>query len=861
MTKNKVGDCLEKFVIIDGNSVLNRAFYALPMLANFEGVVSNAVFGFTNIITKVINEMKPKYMCVAFDFARKTFRNDIYENYKGTRKPTPPELKSQMPIMKEVLSAMNIKIIEQQNIEADDIIGTLTKMFNVENIIVTGDKDSFQLINDNTKVCFTKKGVSETIVYDKNTLFKDYGISPSQVVELKALMGDASDNIPGVAGVGEKTAVTLLTEYGTLDNVYKNIDLIKGKLNEKLVTDKQMAYISKQLATIKTDVDLYVKLSDFTYDYPFKENVLNLFKKYQFNSLIKRTDLFEENIESLVDFEAHNKVLQKVEKLSDLEPVLTEAKKHKKLYICIEETINLYVDSDEYEVNFNTDLLSVGLDIFEVIDKLKPVLQDQGIEKYVYDYKSMLHKLNKYNVTLNNVKFDILLARYLINSNAKSNAKLKEIIEENMLDNTFLAYSVSVIYKAYFAKLEELGLIDLFYDMELPLSKVLFDMEISGFKIDQNELNELDKKYSLRLEELTKQIYQVAGVEFNINSPKQLAEVLFDKLNLVAWNNKKNSTNIDVLTEIYDKHEVVPLLVEYRKITKLYTTYVKAFMGLVDQKTSKIHTVFNQTNTATGRLSSVEPNLQNIPVRTEEGKSLRKMFVPSFDNGYILSADYSQIELRLLASFSKDEKLIKAFNEGKDIHALTASEIFGVSLSEVTEGMRRDAKAINFGIIYGISDYGLSQNINSTRVKAAEYIKNYFEKYPKVKEYMDNNIKFCRENGYVKTYFGRIRFILEINSSNYNLRQFGERAAMNMPLQGTASDIIKLAMVKIANELKDKKLESKLILQIHDELIIDCKKEELQEVKAVLISCMENVVDLPVKLNVNAEHGINWFET
>lgn len=855
---------MEKLVIIDGNSLINRAFYALPMLANFEGVVSNAVFGFTNILVKAINEIAPKYICVAFDYSRKTFRNEIYKDYKGTRKETPQELKLQFPILKTILNAMNIKLIEIEGVEADDIIGTLTKKFNVENIIVTGDKDAFQLINKNTKVMFTKKGISETAVYEPSNTKSQYGVEPNQVTDLKALMGDASDNIPGVRGIGPKSAQSLLDAYNTLDGIYENIEQIKGKMQETLIAEKELAYLSKTLATIKCDVDINVTLNDLTYDFPFGSEVLELFKKYQFNSLIKREELFSSGVVLESAKQQDNaKGIKKVEvkTVKELQPLVEQVNKTKKLYFAIEETaINLFSEGIEYECNFNQDLFSVGLDIEEVLKTLAPILEDKTITKSVYDYKQMLHSLKKYGISLRGVNFDVLIARYLINNNAKANIKLKDIFIEHNLSEKFCAYNIMKLTEIFSQKLNELELEYLFNEIEMPLAYVLYEMEEQGFKIDLNELANLDTKYSQQILELTEEIYKLAEIEFNINSPKQLADVLFNKLGLTAFNNKKNSTNIDVLNEIISQHAVVAKIIEYRKVTKLYTTYIKAFGELVNKETHKIHTIFNQTLTSTGRLSSIEPNLQNIPVRSEEGKMFRKIFIPSFSDGYILSADYSQIELRLLASFSEDPKLIEAFNNGEDIHTKTASEIFGVPLIDVTPLMRRDAKAINFGIIYGISDYGLSQNINSTRAKAADYIKKYFEKYPNVKKYMDENIENCKKNGYVKTLFGRIRFILEINSSNFNLRTFGERAAMNMPLQGTASDIIKLAMIIINNELKEKKLKSKLILQIHDELLLDCAKDELEQVKEIVINSMENVVKLPVKLNVNVEVGKNWFE-
>ena len=852
---------MEKLVIIDGNSLINRAFYALPMLTNFNGEVSNAVFGFTNIIVKIINEIKPKYMCVAFDYGKKTFRNNMFDGYKGTRKPTPPELKSQFPILKNLLSAMNIKFIEKEGIEADDIIGTLTKKFDCENIIVTGDKDSFQLINNNTWVMFTKKGVTETINYTPSKLYKDYGIEPYQVVELKSLMGDSSDNIPGVKGIGEKTAVNLLTNYNTLDGVYNNIDKITGSVKTKLLGNKDMAYLSHELATIKCDCDIEVKLEELTYNFPFNSEVLNYFKRYQFNSLLKKKDLFSEiSEEDKIELSTESCEQQKLNSIEDFKNLTNLLQKQKQFYLVFEDDFSVYASGVEYTFESKFDLLSPMLEYSDVLNILKPALENSEIKKIVYNYKDLLHKLNKFNIELNGVTDDVLIERYLINNNSKPNVKLLDVVTEQLLNEKYLAFNIKLLHEKYIKLINELELEKLYKTIEMPLSLVLFKMEKSGFKLDRNELLLLDEKYEKELADLTKEIYELAGTEFNINSPKQLGEILFDKLKLVAYNNKKKSTNIDVLTQLESDHPIINKLIRYRKISKLYSTYVKAFQNLMDSNNDKIYTLFNQTLTSTGRLSSSEPNLQNIPVRTDEGKNLRKVFIPSNENGYIVSADYSQIELRLLAAFSGDPTLIESFRQGNDIHATTASQVFGVKLSDVTSQMRRDAKAINFGIVYGISDYGLSQNIGTTRKAAADYIKKYFERYPLVKTYMDKNIEVCRQNGYVKTVFGRIRYIPEINNSNYNLKLFGERAAMNMPLQGSASDIIKLAMIKVQNELENKKLKSKLILQIHDELIIDCDKSELEAVKDILKNCMENVIELPVKLEVNISYGKNWYE-
>lgn len=850
---------MEKFVIIDGNSLINRAFYALPQLQNSEGVISNGVFGFTTILVKIINEIKPKYICVALDYGKKTFRTEMFAEYKGTRKATPPELKSQFPILRDLLSAMGIAHIEKEGIEADDIIGTLTKKFDTENIIVTGDKDSFQLINNNTWVMFTKRGITETINYNSDQLFNDYGLKPYQIIELKSLMGDSSDNIPGVTGVGEKTALGLLDKYQTLDGVYANISEITGKLKEKLELNKEQAYLSHKLATIKTDCDLEYDLVDFEYEFPFSSEVLKFFKKYQFNSLLKKPELFsnvapvervEENVEQVT-----------IKTLDELKPVVEKIKQEKKFYFYLDNVISLYVGNTEYNIDQNFDLLSSSLETSDVLNCLKEVMLDDNIKKCVYDHKTDLHKLYDFGIGLNGVDFDILIARYLINNNNKANIKFSDLIIENDLSTKYWAYNLKKLEDVYKQRLDELGLFDLFYNMELPLVEVLYNMETTGFSVDQNVLYDLDKKYSEEIVELTTEIYDLAGCEFNINSPKQLGEILFDKLNLYHANNKKKSTGIEILTAIKNDHPIVEKIIRYRTVSKLLTTYIKAFETIINKETNKIHTTFNQTLTSTGRLSSSDPNLQNIPVRTDEGKYLRKMFVPSNKDGYIVSADYSQIELRLLAAFCGDENLVEAYKTGKDIHATTASQVFGVDLKDVTSQMRRDAKAINFGIIYGISDYGLSQNIGTTKKVAKDYIDRYFAKYPLVKQYMDSNIDYCKQNGFVKTHFGRIRFIPEINNSNFNLRQLGEREAMNMPLQGTASDIIKLAMIRVYNRIKNEGLKSKLILQIHDELIVDCACDELSQIQTILTEEMENVVKLKVDLQVNVSYGSDWFET
>lgn len=846
---------MDKFVIIDGNNLMYRAFYALPQLSNFDGEISNAVFGFANMLVKCINEIKPKYIAVCFDVAKKNFRHDKFADYKGTRKPTPDELKSQFPIAKEMLKKMNIQVVEKEGLEADDLMGCLSRQFDTENIIVSADRDTFQLINSNTSVCFPKKGITETINLGLNNLKEFYGVEPSQVIDLKSLMGDASDNIPGVSGIGEKTALNLIGKYGTLDNVYEHIEEISGKQKINLINCKEQAYMSKYLATIVVDEKLDYKLSDFEYTYPFGSDVKELFKHYQFNSLLKRDEIFDNTIVTQKQ-EVPIIIVDNDDKLQELIDVL---EKSKEIAIYMDrETTNIFAGS-EYKICTGQDLLSTGINFEYLLKLLKPILEAKEIKKIVFDAKALKHFLKDMDIKLNSVEFDCLIARYLINSIAKSNVTLTDVMVENGFETEAFGYALCEIKDKYYAKLEKMDLFRLYYDIELPLMELLFDMEIQGFKVDRVELEELEVKYRQEITKLEKDIYDCAGTKFNIFSPKQLGEVLFDKFNLNIPSNKKKSTNIEILNEIEDRHPIVPLIIRYRTITKLYNTYILGFLNLLDNK-DKIHTLFNQTLTSTGRLSSSEPNLQNIPIRTEEGRNLRKLFVPSSENGMIVSADYSQIELRLLASFSGDEKLISAFNNGEDIHARTASEIFGVPLSDVTPELRRQAKAINFGIVYGISDFGLSQNIGITRKEASNYIKLYFERYPNIETYMKSNVEYCRKFGYIKTIFGRIRPIPEINSSNYNIRTFGERAAMNMPLQGSASDIIKLAMVKIFDEFNKKQLKSKIIVQVHDELVVDCYPGEMEMVKDILRRNMENVVDLSVKLSVNIECGKTWFD-
>lgn len=831
---------MEKFLIIDGNSIANRAFYALPFLSNHKGEPSGAVFGFANILIKMISEHKPTYIAVAFDHARKTFRNEIYAEYKMQRKQTPQELIVQFPVIKEMLKCMNIKVLEQEGIEADDIIGTLTKTENVEKIVLSGDKDLLQLIDDHTTVWLTKKGVSELDKVDEKRLNEIFGIKPFQIIELKALMGDASDNIPGVKGIGEKTALNLLAEYTDIENVYKNIDKISGKLNEKLVSDKEMAFVSKKLATIKRDCLLDCKFEDCVLNFPFNEDVFEFFKNYDFTSLVKNEKLFE-----------LGKKIEKNDKKEREEITnknINEIKNFKGKVFCYDlENLEFLIGNKTYFLSKNFDMFDSNLSIDDLAKHLKNIFEDENILKITKYAKKDMHFLAKYDIKLKNY-FDLLVAEYVVNAGLKDNSFEQICVEDFEKTKEELD-----------EKIKEKNLTFVFNNIEKPLTEILFNMEENGFKINKEKLEAIDKEFVEKLENLTKEIYMQAGEEFNINSPKQVASILFDKLQIKSYNNKKQSTSATKLDEL----RFIPIvdnILTYRKYNKIKTTYVDVYKRLIEENGDVIHTTFNQTLTSTGRLSSSEPNLQNIPTRDDIGKGLRKIFESKFNGGKIISADYNQIELRLLADMSGEQKLIDAYKKGEDIHTMTASQIFGVDADKVSDIQRREAKSVNFGIIYGISDFGLSQNIKTTRAIAKDYINSYFNRYPTVKVFMDKNIQSAREKGYAVTKFGRIRIIPEINSSKYVTRQFGERVAMNMPLQGTASDIIKIAMIRVYNAIKKLNLKSQLILQIHDELIIDIYPGENKKIKEILKEEMENAAKLAVPLIISIGEGKNLYE-
>ena len=850
---------MEKLVLIDGNSVLYRAFYATPYFATSKGVQTNAIYGFTNMLLKIINDIKPTHMLVAFDRKEPTYRHKMYDGYKATRKPMPPELVPQVDLIKKLLISFGITIYEKAGLEADDIIGSAAKHFPVETIIITGDKDSFQLIDESTSVYFTRHGISELEVFNNENFFEKNGINPLQIIDLKACMGDASDNIPGIAGVGEKTAKALIAEFSCIENLYENTDKLKGKLQEKVIASRESAFMSKALATIDVNADIGFSLNDLRFAFPLPESARKMLSELEFATVLKK-DIFTENNSS--------DVLENVEKneikCEIIDRIMSDINYFSGDFVSIVfgENVNFYSNETEYKILIKNDFFSPGLTFDEALEFLRPVLVGSLDKKIIlFDRKKTMGMLRAYGIEALKKTEDVMLQKYVVDYSQKE-MSLSEVIERGGLDRNTPAYSQYLLYKKYDALLTEENSKKIYEEIELPLCDVLYGMERAGFKIDVEVLNQASKAYTEKTEALLVEIKSLAGCDFNVNSPKQLGEILFERLGLKHGKKTKSgySTNAEVLESLEEAHPIIPLILKYRQLQKLLSTYIEGFKPLIDKNTGLIHTVFNQAVTSTGRLSSKEPNLQNIPVRDDEGREIRKFFIASNSDRVLIDADYSQIELRLLAHYSGCQALIDAFNNNIDIHALTASQVFGVGVEDVTDEQRRMAKAVNFGIIYGISDYGLAKNLKISPKTANEYIKTYFAQYPEVKQYMDKNVAFARENGYVCTGFNRRRVIPEIQSPNYMIRSFGERAAMNMPLQGAAADIIKIAMINVDNALKEKAPTAKLILQVHDELIIDADKSQLELVSEILKTEMENAVKLSVPLTANVSSGSNWFE-
>lgn len=903
----------EKIVVIDGNSILNRAFYGImgsKMLQTADGTYTNAVYGFLAIMFKLIEDLTPEYIAVAFDVKHPTKRHEMYKEYKGTRKGMPDELAQQLPIIKEVLEAMNIKIIEMPGYEADDILGTLAKSSEKQGLevtLLTGDRDSFQLATNNTiiRIPRTKGGKTETEDFDKNKIIEVYGVEPKQLIEVKGLMGDTSDNIPGVPGVGEKTALNLIKDYGSIDEIYSKLErgepIAKGKLKENLDNNKELAYLSRELGRIDTDAPIDKDIEGFKIKDWDKKKVLEIFRKLRFNRYIERFGL-ENETENISTNKKIEKLFEHKELTNDseIDDLISKLSQKNEFYYYFEKAssnnekliikqdikyINIY-DKDEnivYSIKFS--------------NKFKKIFEDEKILKCGHKQKIDYLLLKQISIEPKNMMFDIEIAGYILNS--VSNAYLVEDLasqyleldisnfsnekDENVNEQTSLfdidnndeqdveekanykyavyAYIIGNIKEKLIEELKIIESLDLFSNIEMPLVEILAEMQYEGIFADEREIIKYGATLKKHIEELRIDIYKLAGEEFNINSTKQLGVILYEKLGLKAFKKTKSgySTDVDALEKIKDSHPIIEKILDYRQLVKLNSTYVEGMIPFINENTGRIHTYFHQTVTSTGRLSSTEPNLQNIPTRTELGKKLRKVFKPG-DGKIFLDSDYSQVELRVLAHMSNDTTMIDAFNSGEDIHTVTASQVFKVPINEVSKQLRSRAKAVNFGIVYGISDFGLAEQINIKRNEAKQYIEQYLVTYSGIKKYMDDIVEESKRKGYVTTLYGRRRYIPELNSKNYMIRQFGERAAMNTPIQGTAADIMKIAMIKVYNELKKRNLKSKLILQIHDELLVETVLEEKEEVKKLLKECMESAATLSVPLIVEVEEGKNWYQ-
>lgn len=837
-----------KIAVIDGNSLMYRAFYALPLLNNADGVYTNAVLGFLTMALKVINDYSPTHIAVGFDMHGPTFRHEKFDQYKAGRRETPIELVPQFDLLRQVLEAMGIKYYQLSPYEADDILGTIAKKCaedQDEVILITGDRDSFQLIDDNVKVLFTKRGISDVDLLGREELKEKYGVYPERVTHLKALMGDNSDNIPGIPGIGEKTALKLLDQFGSLDEIFANTDQLKGKQREKVETGKESALMSRELATIVCNVpiDFVVddcKIGDFSGAKP-------IFEKLGFRSLMSKLGLNGASAKESKGFKAKERKTVTVNADNAEELVIKASKADLSALYMKEGLVEIAFEDTVLRFEERVSLLDEGFDYDTLMDTIRPYLESNG-KKAVYDIKSIRNQLAKKGISLNGEFDDVMLLAYLLDGQ----------IDKLDINGAGMVYDSLLYYKAQIKGTE---IEKLYNDIEHPLADVLFDMEQTGFTIDKSELRSIGDELKKKMTDMEQVIYLLAGHSFNILSPKQLGTVLFEELGLPASKKTKTgySTDASVLEGLIGQHDIIEAIIEYRATSKLYGTYID---GLIDKadNSGRIHTTFYQTGAATGRLSSADPNLQNIPVRTEQGRIIRKAFIPLEEDHVLVAADYSQIELRVLAHMSNDVNFIKAFLDGADIHAYTASEVFSVPLEMVTSEMRSNAKAVNFGIVYGISEFGLARNIKVTRKEAAGYIQRFFERYPDVKAFMDRCIADGKSQGYVETMFGRRRYIPEISSGNYNTRSFGERIAMNTPIQGTAADIIKLAMVNVSKALKESGLGAKLILQVHDELIIDSPKEHAQEVGRILQENMQKVVSLNVPLIAEVKIAKNWLD-
>ena len=883
----------KKFFVLDGSSLLYRAFYALPLLESQSGEFTNAIYGFSNMLVKLLVEWQPDALVIAFDKGKKTFRNELFPEYKGTRKPTPPELLSQIPILHEMAAAWGIPFIEIAGYEADDIIGTLANravMNGYEAFAVTGDKDALQLVKPDLKVLFTKKGISELKIYDEEAFREEYGLDPIQLIDMKGLMGDTSDNIPGVPGVGPKTAIKLLAAYGSLEEVLLHVEEIAGKkLQENIRDNQQQAVLSKKLATIRTDVPVEFDAEKFKLN-QVGEPLVRFYTRYNIRSMLRAIKPFLADAELSDTGEAAIEVpkCQVISSIEEAESFVAQCHKAGKIYVSAVfdglvpqlqlAGMGLCVDGRPYYIEMaGTESKECDSLFFEEVkgdnqlwEAVKGVFSDEKIEKYVHNVKNYYHC----GISLNGKIYDMELVGYLLNP-VSSKYDIRELAALYKPDlpapekaaasselYSWEAFALWGICDEMLLRLNEKKLSSLYADMELPLVEVLADMERNGIYVNRQRLQQQAIKVGSTIAVLEKEIYELAGQSFNLNSPKQLGEVLFEKLGLPVIKKTKTgySTNAEVLDQLRDAHPIVEKILSYRLWTKLKSTYLDGISHLINSTTDRVHTSFNQTVTATGRLSSSDPNLQNIPVRTEEGKKIRQLFEPGEGYDYLLSADYSQIELRVLADMSEDSSFIKAFRDNEDIHARTAAEVFGIDIRDVTPELRRSAKAVNFGIVYGISDYGLSQDLKISRKEAAGYIESYFEKCRGVKAFIDKTVADAHENGYVQTAFGRRRELPAINSSNYMQRMLAERMAMNTPIQGTAADIIKLAMIRAYRAIKKAGLKSRILLQVHDELVLEVVESELEQVKQILREAMEHAVNMKVPLSIDINLGKNWAE-
>ena len=898
---------MDNFVLIDGNSIMNRAFYGImgsKMLTTRDGKYTNAVYGFLAILFKLIEDTNPQYMAVAFDLKAPTARHKLYEGYKANRKGMPEELAEQMPLIKEILRAMNIDIVEKEGYEADDVLGTLSRYGEKQGLHVTilsGDRDTFQLATDNVTIRIprTKGGKTETDLFDRSKIIETYGLEPKQLIEVKGLQGDTSDNIPGVPGIGEKTALSLIQKYGSIDNLYskieKNEDDLKGKQREKIKDNKALAELSKTLGTINLEVPIEDTLEQFKVEEWDKQKVLKLFKELNFNRYIERFQLTGENdSQEETTYKIEFKTIEK-----SIEDVINIVKEQKKMIFYLQ------TETEELPENIIKEKI-IGMSVYnpdtqeayyiklnqEEIMKFKELLEDIDIKKTSINLTKVYILLKQVGITLDGIENDISVGAYILNpTNNKLDLKnlamqyleldIEEYIgeedgqkqmtlfEENTIQNdkktsekyALYVYVIEKLNTMILQKLKETNSLELYTNIDMPTVEVLSSMQWNGMYVDEQELSAFGKELSSQIEILTKIIHEMAGEEFNINSTKQLGEILFEKMKLPIIKKKKNgySTDVDVLEKLKREDPIIGKILEYRQLMKLNSTYVEGLKPFINPKTKRIHSFFHQTITATGRISSTEPNLQNIPTRFELGKRVRKVFKPEEGKVYI-DADYSQIELRVLAHISEDKHMIEAFNHNEDIHKQAASKVFKTPIDEVTKEQRSNAKAVNFGIVYGISDFGLAEQLGISRKRAKQYIDEYLTEYAGIKQFMENIIEKTKEKGYVETLFHRRRYVPELNSKNYMVRQFGNRVAMNTPIQGTAADIMKIAMINVNRELKERKLKAKIILQVHDEMMIEAPESEKEEVKDIMKKEMESAIQLKVPLVAEISEARNWYD-